>query len=267
MFTKFNFRKVIVTKPLAARRGDDLSVTDRQELLDGHDQKAIQRARVVLIGGGGINGEVAHGLVREGVGHLTIIEHDFVERTNLNRQFFFPRDIGKRKAHCLIKNLAEHSTCGTRLESYAMSLEDAIAAKIDLRGSVAVVGVDNREARWVASSFFASLNVPVIFIAVDLQAEGGLIFVQESGTACFGCAFPKSRAPLKLPCRAPASIQILKAVAGFALYVVDSLLMPGRKRNWNYAEIHLGGSIPCVLKTIPQNGCCPLSCYDRATTK
>jgi hypothetical protein len=92
---------------------------------------------------------------------------------------------------------------------------------------------------------------------VDYAAEHGYVFVQEPGRACFGCLFPKSHKARKAPCRTPAVKDILKVVAGFALYAIDSLLMK-RPRNWNYRDIHLAGFAPGCECVIEKRNDCPL---------
>lgn len=233
------------------------TVTDRQEQIAGFDQQAIERATGILIGAGGIGSEVGEGQVRKGIGNLKIFDSDEVELTNLNRQHFFKRDLGKKKGVRLAKNLAPHATCGTVLEGYGWSFQDALALKMDLRGSFCVVGVDNGPTRVEASQFFRGLGMPAVFIAVDSLAEAGYVFVQEPGKACFGCLFPKTMYGRKAPCRTPAAKDILKVVAGIALYAIDSLLMD-RKRNWNYREVHLAGFMPGCERVVERRPDCPL---------
>jgi molybdopterin/thiamine biosynthesis adenylyltransferase len=235
------------------------SVTHRQELMTGFCQENLTRATGILIGAGGIGSEIGEGLCRKGVGRLRIFDHDVVEHTNLNRQLFFPPDIGQNKACCLARNLDPHCHAGTILEGYPMSFEDAVALKVDLSAAFVVCGVDNSEARVAVSRHYHRLGTPVIFVAVDLLAECGHVFVQKSTSTapCFGCAFPRSLVGRKAPCFLPASKDVLKAVAGFALYAIDSVLMD-RKRNWNFRRIHLAGYAPDVLLNIEKNPNCPL---------
>ena len=124
----------------------------------------------------------------------------------------------------------------------------------------ATTGKSPRIARIAAMILpMCRLATPVIYIAVDLLAECGHVFVQDgtSTTPCFGCAFPNSLVSRKAPCFVPAAKDILKVTAGIGLYAVDSLLMD-RKRNWNYRRIHLAGYAPDVLINIEQNPECPL---------
>ena len=243
------------------------AVTHRQELIAGFDQARLTSATGVLIGAGGIGGEVGEGLCRKAVGHLRVFDHDVVEHTNLNRQHFFAADIGQNKACCLVRNLAPHCHGGTTLEGYPMSFEDAVALGLDMTATFVVCGVDNSEARVAVSQHYRPLAVPVIFIAVDLLAESGHVFVQESTptAACFGCAFPKSLFGRRAPCFVPSSKDILKVTAGLGLYAIDSVLMD-RKRNWNYRRVHLAGFAPDVLINIEQNPECPLcSCKQQGS--
>ena len=59
----------------------------RTSLLVGDDvMKAFSEARVIIFGAGGVGSWCAEGLVRSGVGHLTIVDPDLVNVTNVNRQ-------------------------------------------------------------------------------------------------------------------------------------------------------------------------------------
>ena len=61
--------------------------------------------RIGIAGCGGIGSNVAYHLVRTGVGYLKIGDFDIIEKSNLNRQYFFENQIGKYKAETLKENL------------------------------------------------------------------------------------------------------------------------------------------------------------------
>lgn len=220
-------------------------------------------AHGLLIGGGGIGGESAEGCCRKGIGALTVVEHDIVEITNLNRQPYFQRDIGKPKAWRLIQNMKKHCTGATVLTGWNLRFQDALALGMDFRDvTFFVCGVDNGEARVAVSRHFQKLGIPGIFIAVSLDATAGYVFVQESkpGKPCFGCLFPKNPYGSPSPCRTPACKDILKVVAGLGLFAIDSLLMP-RQRNWNFRQIDSPGFMPDLMLTIERHPQCPL-CHE-----
>jgi molybdopterin/thiamine biosynthesis adenylyltransferase len=232
-------------------------VTDRQERIPGYSQQSLAKACGVLIGCGGINSEVGD-IVRKGIGSLILLDNDTVELSNLNRQRFYEEDLYKNKAIRLGSNLAKEGFCGTQIFSYGMSFEEAME-KLDLNCSFAVCGVDNNPTRVLASKFFGQKGIPLILIGVSPDAEHGYVFIQEKGNACFGCFLPSALSDTQRnPCtKAGAVKDILKALAGWALYGIDSLLMP-RPRTWNLVEIHLAGKIQPFATLIPKREGCIL---------
>ena len=69
-------------------------------------QKKLLESHVVLIGLGGLGCPVALYLSASGIGKITIIDHDDVELSNLQRQILFnPSDVGKNKAYVVAKKL------------------------------------------------------------------------------------------------------------------------------------------------------------------
>src|ERR1700730_1587410 len=213
--------------------------TDRQQRLAGFDQAIYSKSSVVCIGAGGLISQIAPTLVRKGVGSLTILDDDVVEPSNLNRQRFYSKDIGRNKAYALIENLRPECVHATLLTAYPLLLEEAIDSGIDLGCDVAICGVDNNPARIAASRHFRRLNTSVIFTAVSADADHGYVFIQERTGPCFGCLFPDAVDSRTYACPAtPAIADILQAVGALAVYAVDTCLMD-RPRKWNYRRIYL----------------------------
>lgn len=269
MKTTFSkFKPLTVTyrcKPLKIPRGGQESVSDRQERVPGYIQKALSTAKVLLLGAGGIAGEIGEALVRKGVGELVILDFDVVEPSNLSRQFFYATDLNKNKALCLAKNLSQQGFFDTVITGYAMRFEEAVEKGIDLTGSVAIVAVDNMQGRIAASAYYHRHNMPVIFTAVDEGANHGYVFVQEPGQACFECMFPNSVDDKTFPCPGtPAVKDILKVVGGIVTYAVDSLLMK-RPRSWDFKQVYLDGSIPGFDWKVERRDDCKL-CQKAAVT-
>lgn len=86
-----------------------------------------------------------------------------------------------------------------------------------------------------------------MFMAVSTDADYGYVFVQEPGRACWACAMKPEQTASDDDAdqrRCPgvaASIDIIKTLAGVALYAVDTLIMD-RPRDWNYRVISLSRS-------------------------
>ena len=76
------------------------------QLLGEKGFRALQDARVILFGVGGVGGWCAEALLRTGIGHLTIVDFDKVDTTNLNRQVVATHDnIGQSKVFEVQKRL------------------------------------------------------------------------------------------------------------------------------------------------------------------
>jgi adenylyltransferase/sulfurtransferase len=212
---------------------------DRQRKIPGFDQGTFSRSHILCIGAGGIISNIAPTLCRKGIGKITLLDDDRVEASNLNRQRFYAKDIGKNKAVGLAANLQSECIVATELCGVPLRLEEAIARNIDLSCDVAICGVDNNPARVVASRHFRSLHIPVIFSAVSAAADHGYVFVQEKEGACLGCLFPDMADDDRYPCPGtPAVADILQTVGAMAGYAVDTLLM-ARQRCWNYRRVNL----------------------------
>jgi len=245
------------TKEIEPSDNGEAGITARQELVPGFNQEVMQSSTILLIGAGGIGGEIAQGLVRKGVGILKIFDGDSVELSNLSRQRFYPDDLYKNKAASLAKNLVREGTRKTNIIAYPFMFQRAIEEKIDTSCDLVLCVPDNDETRVFVSRYFYQ-KAPVVFTGLDINANTFYVFIQAPGKACFRCAKPDAtRSKRELCPNTPAIIDILKAVAGFALFAIDSTLMT-RKRNWNYRQVFLCGFVPDVLKQVEKRQHCEI---------
>jgi molybdopterin/thiamine biosynthesis adenylyltransferase len=231
-----------------------VTVTDRQERIDGFDQATLESARVLLVGAGGVGGEVGEGLVRKGVGELVICDEDVVDATNLNRQKFRPADVGHNKAAALAERLAAWGTGGTDIVAHPQHFQDAVALGAAFAPNLVVCAPDNDAARLAVSDAFQG-DVPVVITGLDTEANGGYAFVQSPTGPCFQCYRPGAGAGGACPA-APAVVDPTKVVAGVALYAVDAALMD-RHRGWDAFEFHLSGVLPPRAVDVETRPDCP----------
>lgn len=78
-----------------------------KKYLSDSQLSALARAHVGIAGAGGLGSNIAMLLARSGLERLTIIDHDVVEGSNLNRQHYWPRHLGQKKALALKDLLLE----------------------------------------------------------------------------------------------------------------------------------------------------------------
>jgi len=231
---------------------------DRQRKIPSFDQEVFSKSRVLCVGAGGIISQIAPTLVRKGIGAITLLDDDIVEKSNLNRQRFYIKDVGRNKAVALAENLLPECIAETDIHGIPFRLQEAIARGVDLTYDVAVCGVDNNPARVAASQYFRANRIPVIFAAVSLGGDHGYVLVQGKTGPCIACMFPDMINDDRYPCPGtPAIADILLAVGSLAVYAVDTLLM-NRPRTWNYRRISLSD---CALdggSMIPARTGCPL---------
>jgi len=234
---------------------------DRQKRIPGFDQQIFSKSRVLCVGAGGLISQIAPTLVRKGVGGMTLLDDDCVETSNLNRQRFYRKDVGRNKAVALAENLLLECTAATELRGIPFRLQEAIARGLDLSCDVAICGVDNNPARIAASRYFRSLGVPVIFTAVNLTGDYGYVMVQEQTGPCIACVFPDMINDDRFPCPGtPAIADILQAVGSLVVYAVDTLLMK-RPRTWNYRQVSLSDCSLDGGSMIPARQGCTLHEY------
>ena len=183
------------------------------------------------------------------------------ELSNLNRQRFFAEDLYASKAERLAKNLSREAVSRCLITGYQARFQTLIDEKPNMNAGAVICGVDNNETRVAVARFFL-VAAPVVIVAVSEDAEHGYVFVQEPGKACYACLFPHAVGDDQYhPC-GPSVVDILKVVAGVALYAVDSLVMP-RRRTWNYREVFLAGDIPDRAATVERRPDC-LICGEAA---
>ena len=213
------------------------------------------------MGAGGLISQIAPTLARKGIGAITLVDDDIVETSNLNRQRFYIKDVGRNKALALADNLLQECIAETDIHGIPFRLQEAIARGLDVSCDVAICGVDNNPARVAASRYFRVKGISVIFTAVSLDGDYGYVFVQDKTGPCIACMFPDIINDDRYPCPGtPAIADILQAVGALTVYAADTLLMD-RPRSWNYRRVSLSDCLLDGGSMIPARTACPLHEY------
>lgn len=156
-------------------------------------QRRLRAARVALVGAGGLGSPVALYLAAAGVGQLTLIDDDRVERSNLQRQVLHGEaDIGRAKVDSAAERLAALWP-GIELRREAVRLGPDNAEAL-LSGHDAVVdGADNFLTRYVLSDACVRLGLPLVHGAVDRFRGQVAVFwpARHPESGCYRCLFPE----------------------------------------------------------------------------
>jgi hypothetical protein len=258
MFSSWRQNKRFSCKLLLPRKLDEDPVGDRLSLVPGFSRSIYGTLKILMVGGGGLNSEFGEGAVRKGVGKITILDGDNVEPSNLDRQRFFKKDIGKNKAIRLGYNLSREGFLGTEIMCIPLFFETAANEELIPDFDIALVGIDNNQGRRAVSRYCLKRNKPAIFSAVSGDANSGYCFLQQPGGPCFTCIFPEQCDDyVRQRCKEGAAKDILKVVGGHTLFILDSLFMD-RKRNWNYYECHLAGFLEDFKELRARDPRCPI---------
>lgn len=163
-------------------------------------QRALAAARVLLVGCGALGTHIADTLARAGVGLLRIVDRDFVELHNLQRQVLFDED---DLARGLPKALAAAEKLRRINSTIAIEpiVDDANAANIGalIAGVDLIVdGTDNFETRYLLNDAAARAGLPWIYGGV-LATYGMTLTILPGETACLRCLFPEPPPPGAAP--------------------------------------------------------------------
>ena len=154
----------------------------------GPGQNALLRARIAIVGAGGLGGPAGLYLAAAGVGHVTVIDHDLVERSNLQRQVQFGDDqIGKPKARALAdRMMALNPDCVAGARQRRLDADNAL---ILLDGyDVVLDGTDSFETRFAVNAACLALGTPLVSGAVG-RWDGQLGVFGAPGP-CYRCFVP-----------------------------------------------------------------------------
>ncbi len=156
-------------------------------------QKRLAAARVAIVGCGATGSALASLLARAGVGYLRIIDRDYVEPSNLQRQILFDE---ADAADCLPKAIAAarkiksfNSEIAVEPQSADLTPQNAE----ELLGGVDLLldGTDNFETRYLINDFAISKGMPWIYSAA-VASYAVTMTVLPGQTACLACIFPDS---------------------------------------------------------------------------
>lgn len=150
----------------------------------GVGQRKLKAASIAVIGAGGIGSAVIPALAGAGVGRLTIIDDDVVERANLHRQpLFSEEDAGKPKAELAARFVR---SLNHFVEVSPKQVRIGPVNAQDLLGGYDLVidGSDNFATRLAVSDACVALDTPLVSAAaVQFQGQVGLF----RGQPCYRC--------------------------------------------------------------------------------
>jgi molybdopterin/thiamine biosynthesis adenylyltransferase len=163
----------------------------RQILFDGigeEGQERLLQSSAVLVGCGALGSALANLLVRAGLGKLRIIDRDFVEPSNLQRQTLFEEADASEalpKAVAAERRLRAINS-GVQVEGIVGDLTPDNAEELLSGFPLLLDGTDNFEARLLVNDYAVSRSLPWIYAAV-VASYGLTMLIRPRETACLAC--------------------------------------------------------------------------------
>jgi adenylyltransferase/sulfurtransferase len=151
-------------------------------------QRRISQARCAIIGCGALGSVQATLLVRAGVGHVRLIDRDFVETSNLQRQVLFDeRDVAENlpKAVASARHLGIVNS-QVEIEARVEDINPGTIHSLCRGADVVLDGTDNFETRFLLNDWAVEQGVPWLYGGC-VGAEGQCLTIVPGQTPCLRC--------------------------------------------------------------------------------
>ena len=169
--------------------------------LTPEERAALESARVGIAGVGGLGSNCAMHLVRAGVKHLTVVDFDVVNESNLNRQFFFRDQLGQKKVEAIKENLLRIEP-DADIRAVDMRLDASSARELFADCAIVVEAFDAVDAKVMLVSAFASSGKKLVTAsglagwgrsnAMRVRKMGSIVAIGDGETSVGDGAAPVS---------------------------------------------------------------------------
>jgi molybdopterin/thiamine biosynthesis adenylyltransferase len=186
-------------------------------------QEALLASHAVVVGCGALGSFHAAALARAGVGTITIIDRDYVEPSNLHRQWLFEESDAADalpKAAAAARRLASINS-GVTVHPKVADLTPSNAEELLGGANVLVDGTDNFDARFLLNDFAVSRGVPWIYGAA-VGSYGIAMPVVPGVTACLRCVYPVPPSGAQPTCETAGVLNVIVSAVA-SIQVADAL--------------------------------------------
>lgn len=159
-------------------------------------QRRLLASRVTLVGCGALGTVLANALVRSGVGFLRLIDRDFIEPNNLQRQVLFDEDdiaANLPKAEAAARKLRRINS-GVTVEPVVVDVDRTNILELAGDANVILDGSDNFEIRYIINDAAVKLNKPWVYGGC-IGSYGQSMTIIPGETPCLRCVFEAAPNP------------------------------------------------------------------------
>lgn len=226
--------------------------------IDG--QEKLLASHALIIGAGGLGSPVSLYLGSAGVGHITVVDHDEVDATNLQRQIAHTLDrVGQYKAESVRTAIAQINP-DVRVTPITQRADSALLDTLVAQADVVIDCCDNFETRQAVNLACVVHHKPLVSgAAIRMDGQVSVFDSTQADTPCYACIFPPEQLPEETRCAtmgvfAPLvgiigtvqAAEALKILSGMGSHMAGRLLMlDGRELSW--ADIRMQRNPDCPV--------------------
>lgn len=164
----------------------------RFQALGEAGQERLLRSTVAIVGCGALGSFQAGAMARTGVGRLVLIDRDYLESSNLQRQWLYEEadvQAGLPKAAAAAAHIrAINSAC--RVDAHVADLSPSNVEELLAGADVILDGCDNFETRYLMNDYAVHRGVPWVYGGA-VGSYGIVMPVVPGDTACLACVYPQ----------------------------------------------------------------------------
>lgn len=201
-------------------------------------QRKLLNSRAAIVGVGALGTTIANHLVRSGVGFIKLIDRDFVELSNLQRQSLYTEEDVKltlpkaAAAHKILQQI--NSTVTTEAFITDLNLDNAEELLSDV--DVIIDGTDNFMTRYLINDVSVKYNIPWIYGGA-VSSSGMFAVIKPGITPCFRCLFPNVPSGLGATCDTVGVLSPLTDIIGSFQAIEAIKILTGAETNPNLEQL------------------------------
>jgi len=194
-------------------------------------QLKLKKAKVLLIGTGGLGAPLGLYLAAAGVGKLGLVDFDVVDFTNLQRQVTFgSSDVGKPKSEAARARLSNLNP-DIQVQAFETKLTSENALELFKDFDIIVDGTDNFPTRYLVNDACVLLGKPNVYGSI-FRFEGQVTIFGMPGGPCYRCLYPEPPPPGLVPsCAEGGVLGVLPGIVGSIQAMETIKLILGSGRN------------------------------------
>lgn len=205
---------------------EDLLRYSRHLLLDDigvEGQRRILQSRVLIIGAGGLGSPAAMYLASAGVGHITIVDDDTVDLTNLQRQIMHTTaSIGQAKVLSAQKTLHQLNPT-VQVHPLQLRADHQLLQTLVAQADVVLDCCDNFQTRQTINTACVQQRVPLVSgAAIAMDGQIAVYDPRDANAPCYACVFAPDAPPEEARCVTMGVLAPLVGVIG-AMQALEAL--------------------------------------------